>query len=668
MFKTIEYEVIFAKTARFLKESVVFQKGFGTITGPNESGKSFMLEAIRWCLFGTAALRGAVSEYKKLTGALVFVIKGEEYSVTRSLSNATLRKGNTVLAVGTSPVNAKIVAILGFGLDVFDISCSCGQDQLNKLGEMKPTERKKMVDSVIGMGVIDILTDMATSENRELSRDARTIREVLRTPSEPEKPDNYETASTLVVKVDKARELTARKNHLEGVLSQIMEMPEPPTPSLLPEASELKAKADKQAGLKSEIQRLEGLKLRLPAYSAGEIDRYEKAIEAKAWLKNHPKPAYTQDALDALRHQKENHTLWLEHSRLSRLAQRLQDAGENECPSCGHKWSLEQDQLDKVHQQMMALPEEAWIESIPVLVDIDLEETRLRNWLEVEDKWNKLVEYENVPVPAVDFVQERKNLEHQSDYSRLDSLRSDLSSQPNYGNLLQNRINFDTKLASFVVAKEKHNQWMATMTNHRRELADVISQLTPLTGVTQLYSEALLYENQLGLYEHEKAEYDAQLVDVVALETEAEEWKKAKLAMVDFRTKVKQHLIPSLNIAASVLIKQMTGGQRQVVKVDDDFEIEVDGQPIHTLSGSGKAVANLALRIGLGRVLTNGILSVFIGDEIDGSMDEQRVENTSLTMKKLSSQVSQILLITHKYPEADYYINLGNANAQQEQS
>jgi DNA repair protein SbcC/Rad50 len=44
----------------------------------------------------------------------------------------------------------------------------------------------------------------------------------------------------------------------------------------------------------------------------------------------------------------------------------------------------------------------------------------------------------------------------------------------------------------------------------------------------------------------------------------------------------------------------MTGGQRSVVVVDQEFDVTVDGQRLDTLSGSGKAVANLALRLGLG--------------------------------------------------------------------
>ena len=46
---------------------------------------------------------------------------------------------------------------------------------------------------------------------------------------------------------------------------------------------------------------------------------------------------------------------------------------------------------------------------------------------------------------------------------------------------------------------------------------------------------------------------------------------------------VKQHLIPSLNRVASHLITGMTGGQRQSIVVDEDFDVTVDGQALDTI-------------------------------------------------------------------------------------
>ena len=122
--------------------------------------------------------------------------------------------------------------------------------------------------------------------------------------------------------------------------------------------------------------------------------------------------------------------------------------------------------------------------------------------------------------------------------------------------------------------------------------------------------------------------------------------------------KVKQELAPSLSKAASSLLYAMTNGERRFVDVDHDFNIIVDGQPLQTLSGSGKSVVNLALRIGLGQVLTSKVLPIFMGDEIDKDMDAIRATSTHSTFQNLKSVLTQIILVTHKDIEADQVISL----------
>src|SRR5690606_38861993 len=99
-------------------------------------------------------------------------------------------------------------------------------------------------------------------------------------------------------------------------------------------------------------------------------------------------------------------------------------------------------------------------------------------------------------------------------------------------------------------------------------------------------------------------------------------------------------------------------GQRTVIEVDEDFNIEVDGQPVNTLSGSGKAVSNLAVRIALGMVLTNKVFSVLLADEIDAAMDDERAEATATALRNLTGTISQVVLVSHKEPDADNQIRI----------
>ena len=91
----------------------------------------------------------------------------------------------------------------------------------------------------------------------------------------------------------------------------------------------------------------------------------------------------------------------------------------------------------------------------------------------------------------------------------------------------------------------------------------------------------------------------------------------------------------------------------------------MDGQPLNTLSGSGKAVANLAIRLGLGQVLTNKTFSVFLADEIDAAMDADRAGYTAECLSNLTGSIAQIVLVSHKTLSAQHHIEMGLTNDNQ---
>ena len=79
---------------------------------------------------------------------------------------------------------------------------------------------------------------------------------------------------------------------------------------------------------------------------------------------------------------------------------------------------------------------------------------------------------------------------------------------------------------------------------------------------------------------------------------------------------------------------------------------------MNLFSGSEKAVCNLALRIGLGRVLTHRSLNLFIGDEIDASCDNERAEDIMNSFEKLKDKIYQIVFISHHDIEADTIVEI----------
>ena len=197
----------------------------------------------------------------------------------------------------------------------------------------------------------------------------------------------------------------------------------------------------------------------------------------------------------------------------------------------------------------------------------------------------------------------------------------------------------------------KCDAWIADLA----KLKDVEQELA---SVRTLFGECANYETLNKSYETQLVKFDDLQQLVEGYKASATAFSDAKKIISNVKSEIKTLLLPSLNAVASRFLAQMTGGERSIVEIDEDFEILIDGTTLTKLSGSGKAVANLAIRLALGQVLTNRVFSVFIADEVDASMDDERAAYTAECLRRLTDLISQVILITHKHPEADQMLEL----------
>jgi exonuclease SbcC len=144
---------------------VVFPQGVVGILGANESGKSTVLEAIVWALFGGDTTRGTKAGLRwhgaparnTASVTLRFEIGGVTYRVDRGESSAKVFNEATgsCEADGIAPVNGYIPKLLGLTHAEFASSFMVKQKDVAKIAQMQPTERQAFIRSVMGMGRID---------------------------------------------------------------------------------------------------------------------------------------------------------------------------------------------------------------------------------------------------------------------------------------------------------------------------------------------------------------------------------------------------------------------------------------------------------------------------------------------------------------------------------
>jgi DNA repair exonuclease SbcCD ATPase subunit len=162
------------------------------------------------------------------------------------------------------------------------------------------------------------------------------------------------------------------------------------------------------------------------------------------------------------------------------------------------------------------------------------------------------------------------------------------------------------------------------------------------------------YEFELQVYQNRLLERESWQTKLAEMNAAIEDYTLAIKGLKAAKNEIKNHLLPSLNNAASQLAATMSAGAINSVLMLDDFSIKAMKadryRPVETFSGSEASIINLALRIALGQVLTHSVFSVLIGDEIDASMDSARTAAVWSALARLveANKIKQVILVSHE--------------------
>lgn len=151
--------------------------GVTGIIGANEAGKSTILEAAVWALFGSDTTRGTKASLRwhraparRLAAVtLEFEVGGREYRIDRDENSAQLSTSGRAISSTTSGVNAHVPELLGMTHGEFSASYLCRQKDVARLATMGDTERVAFIRGVLGMGRIDQALKTCRARKGELS-------------------------------------------------------------------------------------------------------------------------------------------------------------------------------------------------------------------------------------------------------------------------------------------------------------------------------------------------------------------------------------------------------------------------------------------------------------------------------------------------------------------
>jgi exonuclease SbcC len=139
---------------------IEFDTGLTGIIGPNGSGKTTILEAIAWAIYGNPAARGTRDSIRfnragprsSVRVELEFDLGGHSYRVVRGLTNAELYLdgSSSPIANSISGVSELLTRRLGMTREEFFNTYFTGQKELSVMASMGPSERAQFLSHVLG--------------------------------------------------------------------------------------------------------------------------------------------------------------------------------------------------------------------------------------------------------------------------------------------------------------------------------------------------------------------------------------------------------------------------------------------------------------------------------------------------------------------------------------
>ena len=165
---------------------LVFEGGLTGIIGPNGVGKSTLLEAMAWALYGGDTARGGKDSIRfaraparaQVRVELEFELGGHRYRVVRGLTVAELYLdgGEQPIANSATAVGEMLQRRLGMTRAEFFNTYFTGQKELAVMASLTATERAQFLSRVLGYERLRVAQDLADQRRRDLRNEIAGMR------------------------------------------------------------------------------------------------------------------------------------------------------------------------------------------------------------------------------------------------------------------------------------------------------------------------------------------------------------------------------------------------------------------------------------------------------------------------------------------------------------
>ena len=328
---------------KFHDVEIEFRRGITAIIGANGAGKSTIVEAIEWALYGSAggAGRGDKKENIKRAGAgegeiclveFEFELRGERYRIKRWMKG----KANTVgaellfadtghqIAEGGRDVSEEVEKLIGFGVKPFEVSVFAKQSELAALSNMIGSQRRELILRLLGIERIEDAISKAKEDKKTVDYEIKALEGALHDASSGRKYMDIKKEELANIR----KEMENAKTEKESILKEKQRLEEEAT-ALEKSVKELEERrkiyeelqremSRVDARLNSSTREMERLRREIEATEEkmGELDKLRKDVEREAELR------------DALRKMSEEFERYRQMDSLKRQLKSMQEEME----------------------------------------------------------------------------------------------------------------------------------------------------------------------------------------------------------------------------------------------------------------------------------------------------------------------------------------------------
>ena len=642
------------------------------ICGPNGAGKSTLIEAVTFALFGKCTS----TERKELGNeaiirdnqdeafvSLTFQKDGEDYAVERTVrkkgtGTATLTSNGRTVQAGAANVTAMVQSIVGMDYETFVSSTIIRQDEMDKISDLRPGERKDILSKIFGLELYEKLKKNTHEKLAKVKFDVEAA-EALSKQLTPLVANEGKIREELEKAETTSRQLYARIAKDQDELKRL----ENEIAKAIKNKSDYDVKHTEFIALEREIGSVNSMVQSTDKEMVTAKESEKELVALTAELRKSQNLELQRLELDGVKEQLTTSILQ-QGQQAQSLEETIADEQEHydtirnsktaECPVCKRP-------LDDQHRQGVLKQFDSKLSQLTAELQ-KIREQSLKDCKRLDGKILPRIREIEEQATEIQKLQLKK--------ARLDVAVSQLPK------LLESEMGLKAKLK--IAEAEKHK-----LESELADLNDVAQLFEKLNGKRKITFASLAeLQEERGRVEESIKHLKEQLAQIAKAREELDRAKRQVAGQIEaipvyeilenafdkdgIPTAILKDLVPEVEDGASRILQDLSNGRMRVSfqfgretragTQTDELVVEAEDDsgrhPVTRFSGGERMRINLALRLGISEVIARrsgykGKIETLIIDEGLSALDEEGRQAAIEILRQLRQRFRKILVISH---------------------